>query len=143
MPAWHQLAGEYKDQWRPLDEVINLTTTRKHGRIELHPDPSAFVQQLTPGSSVMYLRDEILTDVRAVGTLVLASTSPQRLKEFEDMEVLVRMHRTWTDDPTVCITRNEKGSTPCLPQGRQGWREWWNHCLAKQELEDRMAAMKV
>lgn len=28
-------------------------------------------------------------------------------------------------------------------QGRQGWREWWNHCFAKIELEQRMDAMKV
>lgn len=65
MPAWHQLGSTNKDLWRPLEEVFNLTTTQKHGRLQLHPDPSAFVQQLTPGSSVMYLRDEILTEVHA------------------------------------------------------------------------------
>lgn len=104
MPAWHQLGGTDKDLWRPMDEVFNLSSARKHGRIELHPDPSAFVQQLTPGSSVMYLRDEILTEVRNT-----ACPSPyrphnhlvQRLQVFEDMEVLVRMHRNWTNDPTV------------------------------------------
>lgn len=63
MPAWHQIGGTDKDLWRPLEEVFNISSASRHGRIELHPDPSAFVQQLTPGSSVMYLRDEILTEV--------------------------------------------------------------------------------
>ena len=65
------------------------------------------------------------------------------------MEVLVRMHRTWVDDPTVCPPK--KGGRRCIathvsakpPQGRSGWREWWNHCFAKIELEQRMDAMKV
>lgn len=61
--------------WHPFDNVFNISLLRKHVRIELLPDPSAFIETLTPGSSVVYLRNEILTEVCQDG----AEVHPQEI----------------------------------------------------------------
>ncbi len=64
-PNNHQFNGQ--TLWRPFEDVFNITKLRKHARIELVSDPSKYVKELTPGSSVMYLRDEIMADVCGEG----------------------------------------------------------------------------
>lgn len=50
--------------WHPFENVFNISLLRKHVRIQLLQNPNAFIETLTPGSSVVYLRNEILTEVR-------------------------------------------------------------------------------
>ena len=99
--------------WHPFENVFNISQLRKHVRIELLPNPSEFIETLTPGSSVVYLRNEILTEVSVacvVVRLTLTLTLTQRLDKMTDMDVLVRMHRPWKQDPLVCwCTRHTRG----------------------------------
>lgn len=112
--------------WHPFENVFNMSHLRKHVRIELLPDPSAFIETLTPGSSIVYLRNEILTEVRLCfghggGPCMHL---PQRLDKMTDMDVLVRMHRPWKQDPLVRRLRILATCTSST-QGVMGYRPWY------------------
>lgn len=143
MSHFHNPTG--KSVWRPMTDVFNISLLQKHARIEFHSDPNSYIQSLTPGSSVVYLRNEIMTEVWGayrmcntwaalcgVGsrcgvahTIVVIPT--QRLEQLTDVEVLVRMHRPWEHDPL----------------GVWGYRTWWDHCFVNEDLANRMRALKV